>query len=103
MKLTKGCANVNCVSHIKKVKYKNAESYCSSCGEPLVYVCKDCYKILENEDSNYCIRCTAKHNERNDKLKKYVAGVGAGAITVSVFVAKNSKKVIDKIKPFVKI
>lgn len=103
MKLTKGCANVNCDSHIKKVKFKNTESYCSSCGKQLVYVCNDCYKILENEYNKYCVRCNAKHDERKDKLKKYGTTAGAGAVTVGIFVAKKGKKVLDIIKPFVKL
>lgn len=75
MKVTKGCGNESCVAHKKKEIYKDGESFCSKCGNSLVYVCKDCYTQLQSNGEKYCVRCSAKHDDRKDKAKKVVVGV----------------------------
>jgi len=53
----KGCGNETCEAHKKKLIYKESESFCSKCGSPLVYVCKDCYTKLSDDTAKYCVRC----------------------------------------------
>ena len=55
----RGCGNESCESHKKKLIYKDSEAFCSKCGKPLVYVCKDCYTQLTTDTEKYCKRCLA--------------------------------------------
>ena len=95
---TKGCGNETCEAFKKEITYKESEKFCSKCGSVLVYVCKDCYTQLPNDDVKYCVRCFAKHEDRKDKAKKVVAGVGGGAIVGYGFVKKYGKKAFDVVK-----
>ena len=78
----KGCGNESCEAHEKKLKYKESEAYCSKCGSPLVYVCKDCYTQLRAEDDKYCVRCLAKRKDKFWKISKDTAKVGGGTLGV---------------------
>ena len=89
MKVIKGCANDSCMAHKKKLTYKEADIFCSKCGKELVFVCKDCYTQLPNDNEKYCVRCNAKHEDRKDKVKKVAAG---GALAVGGLVLKFGKK-----------
>jgi len=94
MEKIKGCGNESCEAHKKKLKYKESEAFCSKCGKPLVYVCKDCYKPLPAATDKYCVRCLAKHKDRNDKVKKVAVGVGGAALTVGSLIFKPVRKVL---------
>ncbi len=94
----KGCGNESCEAHKKKLIYKESEAFCSKCGRPLVYVCKDCYTQLPADTDKYCVRCLAKHEDRKDKAKKVAAGVGGGALAVGGVMFKYGKKALDVVK-----
>lgn len=98
MKKNKGCCNESCEAHKKKLIYKETEAFCSKCGRPLVYVCKDCYTQLPADTDKYCVRCFAKYEDRKDKFKKVGAGVGGGALAVGGVMFKYGKKALDLVK-----
>lgn len=95
----KGCVNEECVTHLKKIKYKETENFCSKCGVGLVYVCKghNCYTFLEENDGTYCVRCQAKRDDNKDKVMKAAAQVGGIAVAAGGFAVKGGKKVINNI------
>lgn len=95
---TKGCGTESCEAHKKKVTDKESEIFCSKCGSPLVYVCKDCYTQLPDGTEKYCVRCLAKHEDRKAKVKKVAAGVGGGALAVGSVVLTVGKKALDVTK-----
>ncbi len=88
----KGCGNESCETHKKKITYKESEAFCSKCGSPLVYVCKDCYTQLPDNSEKYCVRCVANREDRRDKTKKIVAGVGSGAAAVFIAIFTRGKR-----------
>ena len=93
----KVCANEPCEAYKKKNAYKDSEVFCSKCGSPLVYVCKDCYTQLPNDTDKYCVRCLAKQDDRKDTAKKIV-GVGFGVIAVASVILDCGTKVYDEVK-----
>ena len=94
----KGCGNESCEAHKKKITYKDSETFCSKCGNLLVYICKDCYTQLPDDTKKYCVRCIAKQEDRKDKAKKLVTGVGAGALAVGGIMFKYGEKALDVVK-----
>lgn len=98
MRKIKGCGNESCEAHKKKIIYKEAETFCSRCGNPLVYVCKDCYTQLPDDVEKYCVRCLAKHEDRKEKAKKVAAGVGGGALAIGGVILTVGKKALDVAK-----
>lgn len=87
--MVKGCGNPECEKNRKKVKFNKAEEYCPRCGKKLCYVCPDCYTVLPDESSKYCVRCEAKHKDRRDRILQggagvvmAVGGIAAGAVKV---------------------
>lgn len=99
MRKIKGCGNESCEAHKKKITYKESEAFCSKCGSPLVYVCKECYTQLSDDAKKYCVRCSAEHDDRKDKAKKVAARVGALAFDSVVFTyGKKAFDVAKKIK-----
>jgi len=91
----KGCANEACEAHKKKITYKEAESYCSKCGQELIYVCNDCYTQLPDDTEKYCVRCHAKHEDRKAKTKKIAEGIGGGAAAIGFAVLTSGKKLLE--------
>lgn len=91
----KGCGNESCEAHKKKFNYKESEAFCSKCGRPLVYVCKDCHTQLSDDTKKYCIRCFAEHEDRKDKVKRIAAG---GALAVGGVILTFGKKALDVAK-----
>lgn len=98
MKALKVCINQECPACRKKIAHKEAEAYCSLCGQPLAYICKDCSTQLPNGDEKYCVRCKANHEDKADRRRKIVGGAGAGIAATAAFVATNSKKVLEIVK-----
>lgn len=90
----KGCGNESCEAQKKKITYKESETFCSKCGNPLVYVCKNCHTQLPDNDKKYCVRCFAEHKDRKDKAKKIVGG----ALAVGGFILTYGKKAFDVAK-----
>ena len=98
MRKIKGCCNESCEAHKKKITYKESEAFCSKCGSPLVYVCKECHTQLSDDAKKYCVRCFAEHEDRKDKAKKVAAGVGGGALAVGGIILTYGKKAFDVAK-----
>ena len=94
----KGCGNESCEAHKNKIVYKETETFCSKCGNPLVCVCKDCYTQLPNDIDKFCVRCAAKHEDRKEKAKKVAAGVGGGAVAFAGVTFTCGKKVFEVVK-----
>jgi predicted amidophosphoribosyltransferase len=92
---TKGCGNEACEAHKKKITYKETDGFCSKCGDPLVYVCKDCYTQLPDDTEKYCVRCLAAHEDKTDKARKVAAG---GVLAVGGVMLKFGKNVLDVVK-----
>ncbi|HOZ37509.1 MAG TPA: hypothetical protein PLH64_02055 [Anaerolineaceae bacterium] len=99
MKKIKGCVNESCEAHIKKLKFKESEIFCSKCGSPLFHVCKDCFFPLPEVNDKYCVRCHAKHEDTKVKAGKVKAGVGATIASVVALALgkKFGNSVLDKI------
>lgn len=106
-KRAKGCPTENCVMHTEKVKQSADNDFCPKCGAKLVYVCKKCFRQIEDVDPKHqiCELCEAKaeekHREWKDKAKGIaakgfipVAAIGAGIVNK---VGKDfEKEVINK-------
>lgn len=92
MGIIKGCVNEKCIVHKKKISYKESEDYCSKCGDKLSYVCKKCYTFLEDNSEKYCVRCLAERQDRKDKAKKVVGGIGGTVLAAGVFIFTKGKK-----------
>ena len=97
---SKGCVNDSCSAHKKKVRYKESEFYCSICGEPLAYVCKDCYTQLPDGHLKYCVRCQAKHADHQDNVMRKAAKIGGGVVAGVGVVVAVGKGIASLINPF---
>jgi len=89
----KGCSNESCEIRKNKIKCKKSDAFCSRCGSPLTYVCKDCYTQLPDANEKYCVRCKAKHEG-----KIPMGAAGGIAATLGIFALKFSKKAFETIK-----
>lgn len=47
-KRKKGCTNTSCAMNQSKHMFPSTDMYCSQCGQPLVFVCKKCFKKIED-------------------------------------------------------
>ncbi len=94
----KGCSNVSCQTHQKKITYKESEAFCSKCGTPLIYVCKDCYTQLSDGGEKYCVRCRAQHEDRKDKRNKIVVHAGGAILALGTFALTIGKKALSVVK-----
>jgi len=82
----KGCPNKDCGRNKKKYFYKATDMYCTICGQPLVYVCKDCFSRIDDTDIKHtrCELCEAKRADRKAKIvDKRNAAAGAAAVMVA--------------------
>ena len=100
MKKIKGCGNESCEARKNKITYKDSEDFCSKCGSPLVYVCKDCYTQLNDDSEKLCIRCKAKHDDRRETVKRKAAEAGGGLLFVGALAINYGKKAIDFARKF---
>ena len=68
-KRVKGCSNPECVNHIKRIKMKAENEYCPKCGAELVFVCKKCFKEIQDidEDHSICTHCIEEAQEKKEK------------------------------------
>lgn len=85
MKRVKGCINEGCIANQGKNNFKDADDYCSKCGNMLYHVCKECYTQLPDDAAKYCERCLAKKQDRKDHMKDNALKTGGaiGAIGIS--------------------
>ena len=94
-KRSKGCPNVNCEQHKKKVKHKADDDFCPKCGTRLIYVCAKCFKEIEDIDEKHriCRGCEADALEKKEKVKDGALKAGktaaslAGTVVVGVAAA----------------
>lgn len=110
-KRVKGCSNPECVNHVKKIKMKAEDEYCPKCGAELVFVCKKCFKEIQDidEDHRICNHCIEeaqeKKEKRIEKVKDYgkKAAVAAGTGIVAVGGKIVTKVMKDEEKEIVKV
>ena len=110
-KRVKGCSNPECVNHIKKIKMKAENEYCPKCGAELVFVCKKCFKEIQDIDENHsiCTHCIEeaqeKKEKRIEKVKDYgkKAAVAAGTGVLAVGGKIVTKVMKDEEKELVKV
>ena len=103
MKAKKACINANCSACQKKTAYKDTDTFCSICGRPLAYVCKDCNTQLPDGDEKYCVRCRAKHEDRAAAVKRNLVNIGGGVIAFAGLSVKYGKKAVDIAKQVIKL
>ena len=82
----KGCPNPECKKNMEHVLFKATAKYCVECATPLVFVCKDCFKKIEDLGPKHilCNLCEAKH--KDDPMigvKKTVKKGGCGECQTS--------------------
>lgn len=95
-KRVKGCIDDSCQAHIEKRKYKAEEEFCSKCGKPLVFVCAECHKQIEDEYSHrYCMLCEAQKKHHGGKIKHELKKFGDKA---KANIASGAKKASQKVK-----
>ena len=88
----KGCLNADCIEYSKRTKFKEADFYCSKCGNKLVYVCPSCYKELVDRNNKFCDDCTKKKNDAKEKRKETAKVIATAAIANKEAI----KKVVNK-------
>ena len=81
-KRAKGCPTENCVMHTEKVKQSADNDFCPKCGAKLVYVCKKCFRQIEDVDPKHqsCELCEAKAEEKHREWKDKAKGIAAKGI-----------------------
>ena len=81
-KRAKGCPTENCVMHTEKVKQSADNDFCPKCGAKLVYVCKKCFRQIEDVDPKHqiCELCEAKAEEKHREWKDKAKGIAAKVI-----------------------
>ncbi len=91
MKAFKGCVNKECSAY-KKIHYGQDDHYCRKCGQPLAFVCADCWTALEDNTQRSCIACKAKKTQRNAERVEAVkkAGVALTGVAATVRVTVNN-------------
>lgn len=106
-KALKGCVNEECIAKQKKMYFKDSDTFCPKCGQPLCYVCKRCGMKLPDNTRKYCIRCENEmRDERDEWGKTIINGVskgmskagkalGEGGKQAAGFIGKGSKKVVE--------
>ncbi len=105
----KGCPNISCEMHTKKRRQKVNVNYCPVCGEKTVFVCRRCFREIEDlgPDHSICALCEAKQKERIAKVKETAKNVGkkvaTGAVAVVTPIVMAAKEttiheITDKVK-----
>lgn len=89
IKASKACPNKECKYHLNKKLYKEDSIFCSECGTKLVYVCKKCYKPLDDDKEVYCLSCKRGNKDLRNKM---VAGLTGAAVFTVLPVPKVIKK-----------
>ncbi len=109
MKAFKGCTNLNCEAY-KKLKFKDNDKFCTKCGEPLSYVCADCWKVMADNTERYCTICGALREQKKKDLidgtinkAAAIGGVVAVAVPAAGKVLKQSKSALKDGKDIVRM
>lgn len=98
----KGCPNHECELNKKRVFVNKKEKFCSQCGTPLVYVCKNkkCFTFLEENDGDFCLKCQAKREDRQDAIVDGAKKIGGAMLAfggIAVAVGEDALKIAGKI------
>ena len=98
----KGCPNVDCERHTKKIRLHSSEQFCPLCGSSLVYVCPKCFSEISDRGPEHklCLRCEEeayqKKKDFGDKAKKVASAIGAAATSFgAVFVASAKNEAVN--------
>lgn len=91
MKTSKGCPNKKCKCNKEKELFIVDQEHCSECGSELVFVCKKCYKILDDGKKRYC----SIHLQEKKDFRGKAAKIGLFLATVVLAGPKLVKKVIN--------
>lgn len=97
MKAFKGCTNPDCIAY-KKVHYKKTDAFCLKCGNPLSFVCAECWKPMEDGKEKFCISCSAEKEQHRAEIWDAVKKVGGGVTTSGAFVVAAPKMLKDSDK-----
>lgn len=87
----RGCPNAQCENHIRQVKQYAEDDYCPKCGSPLVFVCANCFREIEEpgDSHRYCTQCEADgvgKRARRRSAARTVA-IKAGGVALQYFLA----------------
>lgn len=98
MKAIKGCTNPECKECKKRIHFKEDDEFCSKCGNPLSFVCADCWKAMDNNSERLCMSCKALRDDKRDKAIENAKNGGklllAGAATLAGVAGSLSKDVV---------
>lgn len=89
MNKAKGCKNKECMAYKTRRKFNNNDNFCPVCGEPITYVCPECWEPRD-KDEKYCEGCASRIAEKkasdkaalNQKIQKIKVGVEVAAPVV---------------------
>lgn len=95
-KALKGCINEECIAKQKKMYFKDSDTFCPKCGQPLCYVCKRCGMKLPDNTRKYCIRCENEmRDERDEWGKTIINGVSKGMSKAGKALGEGGKQAVD--------
>lgn len=100
MKAFKGCVNKECGGY-KKIHYGKDDHYCRKCGQPLAFVCADCWTVLEDDTKRICIACQAKRTQKNTErveTAKKAGAILAGAAATAKMTVNNLESISNSTK-----
>ena len=94
----KGCPNPECKKNMEHVLFKATAKYCVECATPLVFVCKDCFKKIEDLGPKHilCNLCEAKH--KDDPMIGVKKTVKKAAKNTGKAVAKGAANAVVAVK-----
>ncbi len=94
----KGCPNPDCKKNKDHFLFKATDKYCVECATPLIFVCKDCFKKLEDLGPKHvlCTLCEAKH--KDDPMSKVKKTVKKAAKNTGKAVVKGAANAVVAVK-----
>ncbi|HHX61626.1 MAG TPA: hypothetical protein GX707_13100 [Epulopiscium sp.] len=98
MRRLKGCSSVKCIANKNKHTFKEANNYCSKCGNTLYYVCKKCHTQLPGDSDKYCVRCSAQKQDKKESTLKIAGGITMTVVVAAASTGKKVIKVMSKLK-----
>ena len=105
-KRAKGCPNPECEMNLKKFRYGASDIYCTKCGTELVFVCRKCFRKIEDAGPGHsiCGVCEAKSEEQKARLISLGKKVGGVALAAGAALPVAAKKLKDvDLKPIAEI
>ena len=103
-KRIKLCSNEACEMHQNKVRQKADLYYCPKCGRPLRFVCRECFREIEDlgPDHAVCALCYANHEQQRNNRIEAVKKIGGTAVAAAMSIgtaiaAKAFPQIEDKV------